>query len=182
MSLIKVEIIVAAGDHGANPEATRKGNILAIQPAGTKWGVGSLTGNVMFVCELDLPYGNNCMVKRRCVSCEHRGIEWDVEPPIKGTKGSPKQTCPLQKHMAADVEYTLDFIPNGHPIVRMDSAHKHGSKIDFSKISTISDDTVDAIKNEWIITGLISSVEKDVRVLRGRKALNRITSDKLELR
>lgn len=161
MSLTPVEIIISARDK-ANPQATKRFDVLAIQPSGTKWGLGSLTGNLMFCVELDLPCGVDFMVKKRCSGCEHLGIEWEVFPPTLGTIGHPKTSCPVQKYMVADISHELAFDIHSFPYIINDLKHKHGSLLNYSLL--LSPGSISIVESEEPSISFISEETKDERV------------------
>lgn len=172
MSLVKVEILVS-GIERLNPSATQLYDIITIQPAGTLWGNGDLTGKFVFCVELDLPCGLEWKKSIRCSQCEHYGIDWETTDPVEGTKGTGRTTCDIIKYEQANIEYTFHVDFQGYPRIEKKLIHKSSGKIDFSKIASLFLDTISKVQLEYG-EDLISLEERDARLANARKPSNEI--------
>jgi len=150
MAITKVEMIIKA-QTPLNDSGTQRYDILAIQPAGIKWGVGDLRGKVCIAMELDLPCGGDFMTKKRCSECEHSGIVWKDEIVKEGSLGYPRITCPVQKYLSPEAEFTLELNIHGIPTIKTNLLKKHAYKLDYS-VSILSLDTKNIIEDEKTIT------------------------------
>jgi len=166
MSIVKVEILIKA-QIPINSKGSQRYDILAIQPAGTPWGTGDLQGKVCVAVELDLPCGKDFMVKKRCSACKYSGITWKDEIVKEGSVGYPRITCPVQKYLSPDAEFTLAIDIRGIPNIKTNLFKKHAFKLDYSA-SVLSLETKNIIESEKSVT----SDTADERLLAVRKASN----------
>lgn len=185
MPLIKVEILVNAIDK-PNPKACQRYDIVTIQPFGHKWGAGDLTGRFVFVTELDLPCGSNWKVTYRCSKCsyDYQMVDWETKPPVFGTKGYTNSICPVQKLGGADVEFMYEPYTNFEtlgvvPHTTTNLIHKNAAQIDYTKLSTLDQATIDEVESD---PDIITEDQKNARLFQARKTQSKILDTSIKLK
>jgi len=160
---MKVEMLVRVHDNNGYTQ----GDIITIQPAGHGWGRGDLTGNIVVVTDMDIPCGEDWKVKKRCSSCEHRGVIWDTEKPSVGDIAVVKNTCPAIYHQSVDADYILSLAANGVPELKTNTFRsKRMSKLDLS--SLLSADSLSVYEAESKISMVSMEVAAD-KLAKARK-------------
>lgn len=171
MGLTTVEILCRAN-----------GECITAYPSPHKWGRGDMPKNFVFCVDLDLP----CYVNRKytrqdkhvgfgCKKCEHSGIVWLVNPPIDGTKGYVKKTCPIQKYLSAYVEHTWHVYKN-QEWKTTEIIQKRAYVIASPTLSQVSKDTTLTDK-----LPLITTEEVELKLYRARKPENKITENDIQV-